>query len=93
MSKIAGMKDCVEALAQKRGIYKNEAQSILEDVLDVISDMCVKEGGVSFKGKFTIKKKVIKGRTGSLNGKEWKTEDKNTLVINVGNDLDFELNK
>ena len=88
----AGMKECVEALAQKRGIFKSEAQSILEDVIDVICEKCVEEKGVAFKGKFTIKKKVLKGRTGSLNGKEWKTEDKNTLTISVGNDLDFDLN-
>lgn len=93
MSKIAGMKECVEALAQKRGIFKNEAQSILEDVIDVICEKCVEDGGVAFKNKFTIKKKVIKGRSGSLNGKEWQTEDKNTLTISVGNSLDFDLNK
>lgn len=93
MSNIAGMKECVEALAQKRGIFKSEAQSILEDVIDVICEKCVEDGGVSFKSKFTIKKKVIKGRTGSLNGKEWKTDDKNTLTISVGNSLDFDLNR
>lgn len=92
MSKVAGMKECVEALAQKRGIYKNEAQSILEDVLSVITEKCINGEGVSFKDKFTIKKKVVKGRTGFFNGKEWKTEDKNTLTISVGNGLDFDLN-
>lgn len=93
MNKIAGMKECVEALAQKRGIYKTEAQSILEDVLSVISQKCVEDGGVSFKDVFTIKKKVIKGRKGTLNGKSWESEDKNTLVLTVGNGLDIELNR
>lgn len=92
MSKIAGMKECVEALAQKRGIYKTEAQSIMEDVIDIVSQKCIEDGGVSFKDKFTIKKKVIKGRTGSLNGKQWESEDKITLTITVGNGLAFELN-
>lgn len=89
-----GMKDCVEALAQKRGISKTEAQSIMVDVIDVIAEKCV-EGGVSFKGKFTIKKKVQKGRSGkcSFNGQAWKTEDKNTLSISVGSELEAELNK
>ena len=56
--------------------------------------MCV-DGGVSFKGVFTIKQKVQKGRSGkcSFNGKAWKTEDKNTLSISVGSDLEAELNK
>lgn len=90
---ISGIKDCVEALAQKRGISKVEAQGIMNDVLDVIIDK-VKQGGVSFKGKFTIKHKVQKGRTGkcAFNGKEWKSEDKTTLSISIGSELDEELN-
>ena len=93
MSKIAGMKDCVESLAVKRGISKVEAQSIMQDVVDVIADKC-KEGGVSFKGIFTIKHKVQKGRVGkcAFNGKEWKSEDKTTLAISVGAELENELN-
>ena len=89
---VAGIKDCVEALAMKRGISKVEAQNIMNDVLDVISDKCV-EGGVSFKGKFTIKKKLRKGRSGCMNGVEWETEDKNVLTITVGKELEERLNK
>lgn len=92
MSKVAGMKDCVEALAVKRGISKAEAQSIMQDAVAVIVDKC-KEGGVSFKGQFTIKQKVQKGRSGNMNGKAWKTEDKSTLAISVGSELEAELNK
>ena len=90
---VAGMKDCVEALAVKRGISKAEAQSIMQDAVEVIADKCV-EGGVSFKGKFTIKHKIQKGRTGkcAFNGKEWKSEDKTTLSISVGSELEAELN-
>ena len=93
MNKIAGMKDCVEALAMKKGVTKVEAQNMINDVLEVIADKC-KDGGVSFKGLFTIKQKVQKGRTGkcSFNGKEWKTEDKIVLSISVGAELENELN-
>ena len=94
VGKVAGMEDCVEALAMKRGISKAEARSVMQDVLDVIVDKC-KDGGVSFKGIFTIKQKVQKGRSGkcSFNGQTWKTEDKNTLTISVGSGLEAELNK
>lgn len=90
---IAGIKECAEALAMKRGISKSEALAIMHDVVDVISEKCI-DGGVSFKGKFTIKKKVLKGRSGKcgFNDTEWKTEDKYSLAIKVGNDLDFDLN-
>ena len=94
MAKVAGMKDCVETLAVKRGISKVEAQSIMQDVVDVISEKCV-EGGVSFKGKFSIKPKVQKGRAGvcTFNTQPWKTEDKVVLSISTGADLEAELNK
>ena len=89
-----GMKDCVELYAKRRGISKAQAETEFKTAVDVIGDMCV-DGGVSFKGLFTIKKKVQKGRSGkcSFNGKAWKTEDKNTLSITVGSDLEAKLNK
>ena len=88
-----GMKDCVELYAKRRGISKAQAETEFKTAVDVIGDMCV-NGGVSFKGVFTIKQKVQKGRSGkcSFNGKEWKTEDKNTLSITVGSDLEAKLN-
>ena len=66
----------------------------MNDVVDVIVDK-VKEGGVSFKGKFTIKTKTRKGRTGKCKfngGKEWKTEDTTVLSITTGKELEAELN-
>ena len=91
---IAGIKDCVEVYAKRRGISKSQAETEFRTAVDVIADMCV-DGGVSFKGIFTIKKKVQKGRSGvcKFNNKEWKTEDKNTLAITVGNGLEEELNR
>ena len=88
------MKDCVELYAKRRGISKAQAETEFKTAVDVIGDMCV-DGGVSFKGLFTIKQKVQKGRSGkcSFNGKAWKTEDKNILSITVGSDLEAELNK
>ena len=91
---IAGIKDCVELYAKRRGISKSQAETEFRTAIDVITDMCV-DGGVSFKGLFTIKKKVQKGRSGvcKFNNKEWKTEDKNTLAITVGSALEEELNR
>ena len=53
--------------------------------------MCV-NGGVSFKGLFTIKKKLRKGRSGNINGKTWETKDTNVLVIKTGSKLAENLN-
>ena len=91
---VAGMKDCVEAYAQKRGISKAQAETEFKTAVDVIAENC-KKGGVSFKGLFTIKKVIRKGRSGkcSFNGQPWKTEDKNTLSISVGSGFEEELNK
>lgn len=92
--KVAGIKDCVELYAKERGISKSQAETEFKTAVNVIADMCV-DGGVSIKGLFTIKQKVQKGRSGkcSFNGKEWKTEDKNTLSITVGSELNDKLNK
>ena len=89
---LAGMKDCVEKYAQKRGISKAQAETEFKTALEVIKEACVEEG-VSFKGLFTIKKKIQKGREGSVNGVTYKTDDKTTLKLTVGSDLDAELNK
>ena len=92
--KVAGIKDCAELLATTRGISKAEAEGIMKDCVEVLATKCA-EGGVSFKGVFTIKKKIQKGRSGvcKFNNKEWKTEDKNTLAITVGSLLEEELNR
>lgn len=86
-----GMKQCADALAMKRGISKSEARSIMEDAVSIIAEKCV-DGGVSFKGQFSIKPRVKKGRKGSINGHDYDTPDHVTLAITVGNDLDFALN-
>lgn len=90
---VATMKDCVEALAQKRGISKAEAQSIMTDAVDVIADACVNNGGVAFIGKFTIKTATRKGRSGNLNGHEYDSPDKTVLKISAGKQLEEALNK
>ena len=87
-----GMKDCVEKYAQKRGISKAQAETEFKTALEVIKEACVEEG-VSFKSLFTIKKKIQKGREGSVNGVTYKTDDKTTLKLTVGSELDAELNK
>lgn len=86
------MKDCVETYAKKRGISKSQAETEFKTAVDVIADACV-DGGVSFKGMFTIKKKVQKGRSGNFNGTPWTTEDKNVLAISVGSEMEASLNK
>ena len=88
---IAGMKECVELYAKERGISKAQADTEFKTALDVIADMCV-NGGVSFKGLFTIKKKLRKGRSGNINGKTWETKDTNVLVIKTGSKLAENLN-
>ena len=87
-----GIKECVELYAKERGISKAQAEVEFRTALNVITDMCI-EGGVSFKGLFTIKKKLRKGRTGNINGNTWETKDTNVLAIKTGNILMEKLNK
>lgn len=85
---MSGLKDFVEAYAQKRGISKTQAEAEVRAFLDVLKAK-LKEGGVSFKGILTLKK----GRSGKCNGKEYTTEDKNSLKLTIGAELEQELNQ
>lgn len=89
---MSGLKDFVEAYAQKRGISKSQAETEVRAFLDVLKAK-LKDGGVSFKGVFTLKKVLKKGRSGKCNGRAYTTEDKNSLKLTVGAELDEELNK
>ena len=89
---MSGLKDFVEAYAQKRGISKTQAEAEVRAFLDVLKAKLT-EGGVSFKGILTLKKVLKKGRSGKCNGKEYTTEDKNSLKLTIGAELEQELNQ
>ena len=87
-----GKKEFIENLAVKKGVTKAEATKDVEMFLETLSDACV-NGGVSFKRLFTFKKVLKKGRSGSVNGVEYTTEDSNTVKVTVGSALKEMLNK
>lgn len=88
-----GIKDLVEAYAQKRGISKAQADTEIRAMLDCMTDL-IKKGGISFKGLFTIKHHIRKGRTGVRPGTniQYTTEDKTVLKITTSKSLEDELN-
>ena len=89
--KINGITEVIEKYAQKNGITKAQADKDIKSMLEVLSD-CIVEGGVAFRDLFTIKIKTVKGRTGTVNNKEWKTEDSKSLKIVTGKSLKDRLN-
>ena len=92
MKKVLGVKECVELYAQKRGITKLQAKEEFETALDTIADGCV-QGGVSFRGMFSLKSKVRKGREGTINNIPYVSEDRNTLKFSIGKKLEEALNE
>ena len=83
-----GSTEFINRLAKEEGITKTRAKELLNTFLDLMATACVDDGGISFKGFFTIKKKFRKGRTGRFgDGKEWKSEDKYVLSIDTGCDM------
>lgn len=90
---ISGIKDLSEKVALKRGVSKTTAEYIVKDVLDCLIDLVVEDGGFSYRGQLTIKQKTRKGKSGKVNGKEYKTEDKNVLAVTTGKELEDRLNK
>ena len=88
-----GLKDLVELYAKEKGISKAQAEADVKVFVNCLKDLIVK-GGISFKGLFTIKHHVRKGRTGRVpsTGEEYTTEDKTVLKITTGKSLEEELN-
>ena len=86
-------KEFIEKLATKQGITKSEAQKQADAFIDTLADVCVNDGGISFKGMFTFKKAVRKGRKGSVNGVDYETPDTNIVKVTIGSALKAMLNK
>ena len=92
-SKMVSKKEFIEKLATKQGITKSEAQKQADAFIDTLADVCVNDGGISFKGMFTFKKAVRKGRKGSVNGVDYETPDTNIVKVTIGSALKAMLNK
>ena len=93
---VVGMKDLSNELAAKLGVPKSQAENIMKNVVDVMSD-AICGGGISIKGFLTIKPNLRKGRTGKIafgenKGQTWTSEDKYVLSVKAGSDLDAKLN-
>jgi nucleoid DNA-binding protein len=86
------LKDCVEMYARKRGITVQQASKEFKTALDVIEESIVRDGGVSFVGRFTISRKIVKARRRVLNGESYDTNDKVSLSVSVGKFLKEKLN-
>lgn len=88
-----GSTEFIERLAQKEGITKSRAKEMLKNFQDLIVQAVLEDGGISFRGIFTIKKKLRKGRSGKFgDGREWQSEDKYVLAIDTGNEMAEKLN-
>jgi nucleoid DNA-binding protein len=81
---MSGMKDLVTAVALIRGIPKTQAKEIVNDVIGCMTDALIEEGEICIKDVFTIKVITRKGRTGTIDGRHFKSEDKKFLTIRTG---------
>ena len=82
-----GKKDFVYTYAHKRGVTVREAQEDVEAFLEVIQDSCIKHGGVSFKGVFTLSRELRKARKGSIGNVSYDVPEHYTLKLTVGSAL------
>ena len=92
-SKMVSKKEFIEKLATKQGITKSEAQNQTDAFIDTLADVCINGGGISFKGMFTFKKVLKKGRSGKVNGVEYSTPDSTSIKVTIGSALKEMLNK
>lgn len=89
---VAAVKECAAMLAQSEGITKAEAERRIKSVVEVIASQCIENGGVSFKGVFTIETKTRSARHGKCAGREYDSPAKKYLTIRTGSGLSAELN-
>lgn len=89
---VATVKECAAMLAQSESITKAEAERRIKSVVEVIASQCIENGGVSFKGVFTIETKTRPARHGKCAGREYDSPAKKYLTIRTGSGLSAELN-
>ena len=68
---ISNLKIVAEKLARRHGLHMNDAEVMVKDVLDIITEEIVNKGGFMYRGNFTITKKLRRGKKGRVNGKEY----------------------
>jgi DNA-binding protein HU-beta len=90
----SGIKECASAYAEKVGCSKAEAERTVKNVIDVIGQQIVDNGGVQFVGVFSIE---VKERA-AHEGRNPKTKEAitipahKTLKLKVGSALNKAIN-
>ena len=75
----------IDSMATKNGISKKEAENVTNMFLDTLKgNLTGQSDGVCFRDFFTIKVVTRKGRSGNLNGHEFRTKDTKALKIVTG---------
>ena len=89
------VKDFIKKYAEERGISRSQAEIEVKAFffffISILKDL-KKEEGIVFRGLFSIKKVLKKGRTGNCAGRAYVTEDKMSLKLKVSSELEQELN-
>lgn len=84
--------ELIEAIATKTEIDNDTIKEVFNAMREVIIQ-CAKEGDKAYIYKFiSFEPKTIKGRTGTIKGVEWTSEDKKGLRVKVSKTVGKELN-
>lgn len=80
--------------AEKFGTTKKEAEDCINQVVSVIKDAIINDGGVKFTGIFTLQTAIRAGRDfkNPATGETVHKEDAKTVKLKVGSALKEELN-
>ena len=89
---VSNLKTVAEKLARKQGLHMNDAEVMVKEVLEIITDEIVTKGGFMYRGNFSITRRVRKGKKGRVNGKEYVSKDHTILAISTGTMLLDRLN-
>lgn len=87
------LEEFAKAYAKKRAVTKVEAMSMIKDFLSLLEEKVDEEGGVCFKGEFSIEKKIRNSRRVVWEGKEYQSKERYVAKFRCGKNFENLLNK
>lgn len=86
------MKDFVRDYAEERAIPKAQAEKEVSAFIKIFKKELIEDEGIVFKGVFSIKTFLKKGRSGCMNGTEYHSPDRVSVKFKLGKEFSEELN-
>ena len=82
----------IDEVAVETGILKKTVKEVLDSLIEVTEKAVAEGNKVSLVGHFSLERKEVKGRTGKVNGVNWKTDDHYAVKFKSGKKFEEKVN-